>query len=76
MKKKKVRAYYTTDLVNNDADFDQEISIWMNYWASEPKKKIKSLSQTLKYISNNNLKTMFPNTKELMNIWPIASATC
>ena len=32
------------------------------------KKKIKSLSKTLKYISNNNLKTMFPNTKELMNI--------
>lgn len=50
MKKKKVRAYYTTDLVNNDADFDQEISIWMNYWASEQKKKIKSLSKTLKYI--------------------------
>ena len=67
VKKKKVRVYYTTDLVNNDADLDQEISIWINYWASEKKKK-KGLSKTLKYISNNNLKTMFPNTKELMNI--------
>ena len=48
--KEKIKAYYTTDLINNGADFDQEISLWMKYWASEQKKDINSLSKTLKYI--------------------------
>ena len=48
--KEKIKAYYTTDLINNDADFDQEVSLWMKYWASEQKKDINSLSKTLKYI--------------------------
>ena len=29
--KEKIKAYYTTDLINNGADFDQEISLWMKY---------------------------------------------
>ena len=29
--KEKIKAYYTTDLINNDADFDQEVSLWMKY---------------------------------------------
>ena len=28
-------AFYATDLIDNGADFDQEISLWMKYWASE-----------------------------------------
>ena len=33
----KIKAYYATDLINNGADFDQEISLWIKYWASEQK---------------------------------------
>ena len=31
------KAFYATDLIDNGADFDQEISLWMKYWASEQK---------------------------------------
>ena len=31
------KAYYATDLTDNGTDFDQEISLWMKYWASEQK---------------------------------------
>ena len=36
--KEKIKAYYATDLINKGADFDQEISLWMKYWASEQRK--------------------------------------
>ena len=62
--KEKIKAYYATDLINNGTDFDQEISLWMKYLASEQKKDIKSLSKTLKCISDNNLEVMFQNIEE------------
>ena len=37
--KEKIKVYYATDLINNGADFDQEISSWIKYWESEQKKK-------------------------------------
>ena len=37
--KEKTKVYYATDLINNGADFDQEICLWMKSWASEQKKK-------------------------------------
>ena len=37
----KINVYYATDLINNGADFDQEISLWMKYWASDQKKRYK-----------------------------------
>ena len=72
--KEKVKAYYATDIIDNGADFDQEISLWMKYWASQ-QKRINRLSKTLKYISNNNLEVMFPNIKKLMSILLTTSAT-
>ena len=75
-KNKKIKAYYAIDLTNNGADFNQVISLWTKYWASEQqKKKLNSLSKTLKYISNNNLEVMLPNIKKVISILPIASAT-
>ena len=59
--KGKIKVYYATNLINNGADFDQEISLWMKYWASEQKKVINKLSKTLKYITDNNLEVMFRN---------------
>ena len=41
-KKKKIKAYYAIDLTNNGADFNQVISLWTKYWASEQKKKKKN----------------------------------
>ena len=38
--KEKIKACYATDPINNSADFDQEISLLMKYWASEQKNKI------------------------------------
>ena len=35
----KTKVYYATDLINNGADFDQEISLWMKYWVSKQKNK-------------------------------------
>ena len=29
--KENKKTYYSTDLINNDADFYQEISLWMKY---------------------------------------------
>ena len=37
--KETIKAYYATDLINNGADFDQEISLWMKYWVSKQKNK-------------------------------------
>ena len=73
--KEKIKAYYTTDLINNDADLDQEVSLWMKYWASVQKKDINSLSKTLKYVLDKNVEVMFPNIKKVMSILPITSAT-
>ena len=73
--KEKIKAYYATDLINNGADFDQEISLWMRYWASEQKENINSLSKTIKYISDNNLEVMFLNIKKVMSMLLATSAT-
>ena len=73
--KEKIKAYYATDLINNGADFDQEISLWMRYWASEQKENINSLSKTIKYISDNNLEVMFLNIKKVMRMLLATSAT-
>ena len=37
--KEKIEAYYATNLINNGAEFDQEISLWINYWTSKKNKK-------------------------------------
>ena len=35
--KETIKTCYATDLINNGADFDQEISLWMKYCVSEQK---------------------------------------
>ena len=37
--KGKIKAHYATNLINNGAEFDQEINLWINYWTSEKNKK-------------------------------------
>ena len=66
--KEEIKAYYATDLINNGTDFDQQISLWMKYWALEQNKDINSLSKTIKYISDNSLEVMFPNIMKAVSI--------
>ena len=66
--KEEIKVHYATDLINNGTDFDQQISLWMKYWALEQNKDINSLSKTIKYISDNSLEVMFPNIMKAVSI--------
>ena len=66
--KEKIKVCYATNFINNGADFDQEISLWIKCRVLKQKKYINSWSKRLKYISDNNQEVTYPNIKKVMSI--------
>ena len=62
-----IKRYYSNDLPNEDV-LIQEIKLWKQFWKKDKTEEPKTLSTTLKHLTQKNIYEMFPNILRILNI--------